>query len=391
MLSIFLIGEDSCLFTIDVYDCYNPCMARDYYEVLGVKRDASDKEVRAAFRRLARRYHPDVNPGNAESETRFKEINQAYEVLSDPEHRKAYDRYGDQWQYADQIEAMRRQQAAGGGPFGFGSGPFNGQRGGPRGMGGGAQTFEFDLGDLSDLAGMGGSRGGGAGIFDSLFRRAGGGRQRGEDVEHVTRVTLEEAYRGATRAIEVHEGSETCRICGGEGRIAGALCHACRGTGNASPLRRIEVTIPAGIQDGQRIRVSGRGGQGAGGGPSGDLYLVVNVIPHARFERRGDDLHVDVDVPVADAALGGEVHVPTLKGRALALRIPAGTQGGKVFRLAGQGMPREKARGGYGDLHARVRLVIPEPLTDEQRALFERLRASADGARADARDWAGAR
>jgi DnaJ-class molecular chaperone len=333
-------------------------MARDFYEVLGIKRDASNKEVRAAFRRLARRYHPDVNPGNTEAETRFKEINQAYEVLSDAERRKAYDRYGDQWQHADQIEAMRRQQAASGGaPFGFGFG-----NGGPQGMGG-AQTFEFDLSDLADLgrAGMGGNRGGG--MFESLFRRAGGGRLHGEDVEHVTRVTLEEAYRGASRTVEVHEGSETCRICGGEGRIAGALCHACRGTGNATPLRRIEVTVPAGIQDGQRIRVAGRGGPGAGGGPNGDLYLVVHITPHTRFERRGDDLHVDVDVPVADAALGGEVHVPTLKGRALALRIPAGTQGGKVFRLAGQGMPREQG-GGFGDLHARVRLALPDRFTD---------------------------
>jgi DnaJ-class molecular chaperone len=219
-------------------------------------------------------------------------------------------------------------------------------------------------------------------VFDSLFRRAGGGRLRGEDVEHVTRVTLEEAYRGATRTIEVHEGAETCRICGGEGRIAGALCHACRGTGNASPLRRIEVTIPPGIEDGQRIRVAGRGGSGAGGGPSGDLYLMVHITPHARFERRGDDLHVDIEVPVADAALGGEVHVPTLKGRNLALRIPAGTQGGKVFRLAGQGMPRERAKGGgFGDLHARARLVLPEPLTDEQRALFQQLREATGQAR----------
>jgi molecular chaperone DnaJ len=356
-------------------------MARDFYEVLGVKRDASEKEIRAAFRRLARRHHPDVNPGNAEAEAHFKEINQAYEVLSDTEHRKAYDRYGDQWQHADQIEAMRRQQQTRGGSFG-GFGDFRGN--GPQGMGG--QTFEFDLSDLGEFGGLGG-RGGGSGIFDSLFQRAGGGRIRGEDVEHVTRVTLEEAYRGATRTIEVHEGSETCRICGGEGKIAGATCHACRGTGNATPLRRIEVTVPAGIQDGQRIRVAGRGGPGAGGGPNGDLYLVVNVTPHPRFERRGDDLYVDTDVLVTDAALGGEVHVPTLKGRSLALRIPAGTQGGKVFRLAGQGMPHDRAQGGgFGDLHARVRLVLPDPLTDEQRALFERLR---DTTRT--RDQAGAR
>lgn len=344
-------------------------MARDLYDVLGVKRDATEREIRTAFRRLARRHHPDVNPGNAEAEARFKEINAAYEVLSDADSRKKYDRYGDQWQHADQIEAMRRQQGAG---AGFGGAGFGGQPG----FGGGGASFEFDLGNL---AGRGG------GIFDSLFRR-GATRQRGEDVEHLTSITLEEAYAGATRTIEVHDGAETCRICGGSGQIAGATCHACRGTGNASPLRRIEVTIPAGIQAGQRIRVAGRGGPGAGGGPAGDLYLLVEVRPHPRFERRGDDLHVDVDVPVADAALGGEVHVPTLKGRSLALRVPAGTQGGKVFRLAGQGMPRPRegasgtgTGGGFGDLHARVRLVLPDPLTDDQRALFERLRKTTDG------------
>lgn len=329
-------------------------MATDLYSVLGVKRDASDKEIRAAFRRLARKHHPDVNPGNAEAEARFKEINAAYEVLSDAENRRKYDRYGDQWQHADQIEQMRRQQG-GGRPF-----PFPGQ---------GGNGVEFDLGDM--LRGGAGGGGNGGGIFDSIFRR-GGGRTRGQDVDHVTRVTLEEAYQGATRTIEVHEGSETCRICGGTGQIASATCHTCRGTGNATPIRRIEVTIPAGIQSGQRVRVAGRGGPGAGGGPNGDLYLVVEVAPHPRFERRGDDLHVDVDVPVADAALGGEVRVPTLKGRALALRIPEGTQGGRVFRLAGQGMPR--SGGGFGDLHARVRLVLPDPLTAEQRTLFERLR-----------------
>ena len=327
-------------------------MARNLYDVLGVKRDASEKEIRQAFRRLARQYHPDVNPGNADSETRFKEINAAYEVLSDTESRKKYDKYGDQWQHAGQIEEMRRQQAHGGGGF----------RGRP-----GAQAFEFDLGDL----GGAGSRG--SGVFDNLFRR-GAGRQRGQDLENTARISLEEAYRGATRTIEVREGSETCRICGGSGQIAGATCHACRGTGNAAPVKRIEVTIPPGVQSGTRIRVTGRGGPGSNGGPNGDLYLQVEVRPHPRFERRGDDLHVEVDVPVADAALGGEVSVPTLKGKALALKVPAGTQSGKVFRLAGQGMPRQ--RGGFGDLHAKVRLMLPEPLTDEQRELFGRLRAS---------------
>ena len=344
-------------------------MADNYYALLGVKRDASEKDIRQAFRRLARRYHPDVNPNNPDAEARFKQANEAFEVLSNADSRRKYDRYGDQWQHADQIEAIRRQQAAGGRP---GGGPGSADPGG--------QSFSFDFGDLSDLVGRNGGGAGPSGrpgsIFDSLFGRT-AGRRRGQDVEHHTRVTLEEAYRGATRTIELREGEETCSICGGSGQIGTATCHACRGTGSAAPLRRIEVTIPPGVQTGTRIRIAAKGAPGQGGGQPGDLYLVIDVLPHPRFERDGDDLRVDVDVPIADAALGGEVRVPTLKGRSLALTIPAGTQGGKVFRLAGQGMPRHGAAASatrFGDLHARVRLVLPDPLTEEQRRLFAQLR-----------------
>ncbi|MDP2326636.1 MAG: J domain-containing protein [Dehalococcoidia bacterium] len=337
-------------------------MAQDFYAVLGVKREASDREIRQAYRKLARQWHPDVNPGNAEAETRFKQINAAYEVLSDAEKRRKYDAYGDQWQHADQIEEMRRRQGAGGG----GGFPGGGFPGGAEGV---------DLGDL-----FGGGRGGGS-MFESLFRRA-AGRQRGQDLETGIRLTLEEAYAGLTRTIEVRTGAEPCRTCSGTGQIAGATCHACRGAGTISTPRRLEVAIPAGVTDGQRIRITGKGGPGGNGGAPGDLFLRVEIAPHARFERRGDDVHVEVDVPVAEAALGGEVHVPTLKGKALALRLPAGTQGGRVFRLAGQGMPRRE--GGFGDLFAKVRLVLPEPMTDEQRALFERLREATSGAAAGA-------
>ena len=339
-------------------------MARDFYDVLGVKRDASGKDIRTAYRRLARKLHPDVNPGDTASEDRFKEVNVAYEVLSDEASRRKYDRYGDNWKQADQIEEMERRGFRPGGA------------GGPGATG----STEFNLNDLGDLGDLfGGGRGGaGGGIFDSIFRRA-AGRQRGQDVEHTVGITLDEAYNGATRTIEVRDRPEQCRVCGGAGTLAGALCHACRGTGSAAPLRRIEVTIPPGVDTGTRIRVAGKGGAGANGGAAGDLFLKVEVASHPRFERQGDDLRVEVDVPVADAALGGEVGVPTLKGRTLMLNVPAGTQGGRVFRLAGQGMPRR--HGGYGDLHARVRLTLPEPLTPEQRALFEELRrTSKDGA-----------
>ena len=332
-------------------------MARDLYDVLGVRATASEKEVRAAYRRLARQYHPDVNPGNAEAETRFKEVNAAYEVLSDAESRTKYDRYGEQWQQADQIEQMRRQAGFGG------------------------RSFEFDFGNPGEIADVFGGRGrereqgGGGGLFESLFRRA-AGRRRGRDVEHTVRVSLEEAYHGASRTVEARNGAETCRVCGGAGQLGSATCHACGGSGSAAAVRRIEVQIPPGVKGGSRIRVAGKGGPGGGGAAPGDLFLRVEVRDHPRFERRGDDLYVDVEVLVADAALGGEVRVPTLKGRTLALRVPAGTQSGKTFRLAGQGMPRQ--RGGYGDLHVRVRLTLPEPLTDEQRALFERLRSTTE-------------
>lgn len=309
-------------------------MAMDYYSVLGVSRSASEKDIRDAFRKLARQYHPDVNPGNADAEERFKQISAAHEVLSDSDSRAAYDKYGDNWRNAEQIEEQMRRQGAGG--FRFGGGP-----GGPGGPGGGFRHVEFDLG---------GDGGGLGDLFGGLFGRGAGrpARTRGEDVEHPVRVSLEEAYHGASRTIELR--------------------------GGAGESRRIEVDIPAGIQDGGRVRVRGKGGPGRGGGAPGDLFLRVSVSGHPRFERRGDDLRVDVDVPVADAALGGEAEVPTLKGRTLALRIPAETQGGRVFRLAGQGMPR--SGGGHGDLLARVRLRLPEPLDEAQRALFEQLRAS---------------
>ncbi|MDA0353436.1 MAG: J domain-containing protein [Chloroflexi bacterium] len=323
-------------------------MATDYYRVLGVPRSASDKEIKAAFRKLARQFHPDVNPGDKAAEDRFKEISQANEVLSDTKTRAAYDKYGDQWQHADQIEQAQRRQGGGG---------FPGASAGP-----GGQTFTFE-GDLSDLFGGGGAGGPGAGaagggLFDSLFRRS-NGRQKGQDLEHTVSVTLNEAYSGAKRTVQLSSGG-----------------------GVAS---RIEVEVPAGVADGQRIRIAGKGGPGMQGGSAGDLFLRVRVQPHPKFRRDGDDLRVVVDVPVADAALGGEVHVPTLKGKALALRVPAETQAGKVFRLSGQGMPKRDGKG-FGDLFAEARLVIPERLSREQRDVFEMLRATQRRERAETGD-----
>src|SRR3990170_3218778 len=331
--------------------------AQDYYATLGVKRGASDKEVRQAFRRLARKHHPDVNPGDKAAEARFKEINAAYEVLSDSEKRRKYDLYGDQWQYADQMEEMRRR---GGGARSF--------RGGPSG----GRVFEFDAGDLRDLGGDLG------GVFDSLFRGFGGaaGRRRrpagrGQDLEQPIEVTLAEVLEGGTRTIQVSY-QEACATCGGQGRIAAAICHVCQGSGAVARPKRLEVKVPAGVRDGARIRIAGEGGPGVDG-RRGDLYLRVSVRSDPRFERRGDDLYTEVALPLTVAVLGGEVEATTVKGRVM-LKVPPLTQNGRVFRLAGLGLPRPSGAG-RGDLFARASVKLPDKLSEREKKLFEELRA----------------
>jgi len=328
---------------------------KDYYAVLGVSRTASEQEIKQAYRRLARQYHPDVNQGDKSAEARFKEINQAYEVLSDPDKRKKYDQYGDQWQYAEQFEKARAQ----GGTGGFeGFSPFG-------------QTYTYqdfsNTGDMDDLRS----------IFENLFGGAGGRfrtsrrPQAGGDIEHPVEVTLEEAYYGTTRTLQM-QIEEPCPACGGRGTIQRRACSACGGAGVRPRLRRLEVKIPPGVRTGSRIRMAGEGRSGIDGGPRGDLYLVVKVLPNERFQRVDDDLTIDVPVPLVTAILGGEVKVPTIKGQ-LALKIPPETQNGKLFRLAGQGMPHLNSPG-YGDLFARVKVVLPTDLTDAERRLFEQLR-----------------
>ena len=319
-------------------------MARNYYDIMGVPRNASEKDIRKTYRRLARQHHPDVNPGDKSAEARFKEINAAYEVLSDTEKRRKYDRYGDQWQYADQIEQAQRQSA--------------GRR--SFGRGGSFDPGDINLsGDLGDLF---------QGIFRGFGRRP--GRQRGRDVQQPVEVTLEEAYRGTIRVLQM-EREEPCATCGGQGQVAGAICHVCRGAGAIAKPRRLEVKIPPGVREGSRVRVAGEGGVGPAG--TGDLHLVVSVRPHERFERRGDDLYTDVDVPLTDAVLGGEVQVPTMTSRVM-LKVPPLTQNGRNIRLSGLGMPRLGGNG-KGALYARVKVALPQELSPEERELFEKLRA----------------
>jgi DnaJ-class molecular chaperone len=332
-------------------------MAKDYYEVLGLKRSASAKEIKQAYRKLARKHHPDVNPGDKGAEDRFKEINSAYEVLSDTEKRKKYDRYGDRWEMAEAYEKARAEAGAGAG-------------------GGQWQTYQFDVNDLF----RGGSRAEGFGNIFDLFSggRRSRGPMRGQNVEYATEVSLEEAYAGTTRTVHL-QSEEACGTCGGSGEIAGATCHVCEGQGLVVKPRRLEVKIPPGARDGTRVRLAREGSAGTGGGPRGDLYVVVRVRPHPNLERKGDDLITEVPVPLDDAVLGGEVEVQTVEGKRIAITIPPLTQNGRTIKLGGLGMPKldgkAKSRGG---LLVKVRVVLPEKLSDRERELFEELRAERD-------------
>ena len=286
----------------------------NYYDLLGVPRSASEKDVRKAYRKLAREYHPDVNQGDQASEEKFKEINEAYSVLSDPDKRSKYDRYGDNWANWEQMEQAR-------GPSG---GSFRWTT-----VGGGDQSFDA-------------GRGGGS-LFEELFTNLGRSARQPPPTETPVDITLEEAFNGTTRRLELLHG------------------------------RRLEVKIPPGVDNGSRVRVA------AGEGQRGTIILVVSVRAHNLFERKGKDLYTEVEIPLLDAVLGGETMVPTLLGK-VALTIPPETQYGQRFRLAGQGMPGLD-RGGNnasqrGNLYATARIMLPTDLTPEERALFQQLKES---------------
>lgn len=300
-------------------------MAANYYDVLGVARDAGDKDIRQAYRRLARQYHPDVNPGDAQAEEKFKEINAAHEVLSDADKRRKYDKYGDQWPYADRIaEAEAQARSRGGG----GAGGFHFYTGGDFNRS--ASGFNFDLEDLinSDLFNMPG------GDFSPERR----GRSR-PPAEYPTEITLLEAATGTTRVVNLPDG------------------------------RWPEVKIPPGVDNGSRLPIP------AGGNGSRDFYLTVTVMPHPKFERRGKNLYLysEIEVPLTDLVLGAEVTVPTLRGQGV-LTIPPGTQNGRRFRLAGQGIPELNKPQSKGSLYATVKAVLPTDLTPEETDLFRKLK-----------------
>jgi DnaJ-class molecular chaperone len=336
---------------------------KDYYQTLGVQRAASEKEIKSAYRRLARQFHPDINK-DPKATDRFKLINEAYEVLSDPKKRTKYDQMGADWEriereqeFARQYQAQPGGQAAGG--FGDFSDFFN--------------TF---------FSGEGGGRFTG---FDTGRQRA-QPRERGEDIEHPIEVSLEEAARGGERTIQT-EVPETCPTCGGSGftgerRNVGkrtvmetVTCPTCAGTGVRASRRQIRVTIPAGVTEGSRIRVKGEGQRAA---EHGDLYLRVHLQPHPRFAAKGRDLHTALPVVDDEAVLGGEVPLTTLTGGQLQVRVPPASQAGKVFRLKGKGLPALKD-GLPGDLYATLEIRTPETITPAMQELYERLRKERTG------------
>lgn len=326
---------------------------KDYYKILGVARGATADEIKKAFRKLARKYHPDVNPGDQKAEERFKEINEAYEVLSDTEKRRKYDTLGPNWQeqFGPSFSgATRRSYQYGGG------------------SGRGHVDVDPGFSDFFEALFGRGTQPGARGMRDDLRRRA------GDNIEQPVEVSLQEAYLGGARTFNI-QSTEVCPVCRGTGETMGRVCTNCGGQGMLPRNKRIQVKIPAGVDNGSKIRVAGEGQPGIGGGPRGDLFLVISVKSDGAFERKGDDLYTDVDVELVKAVLGGEVTVPTPDGRKLILTIPQETQNNRSFRLAGKGMPRLRGEG-HGNLYARVRVVLPTQLSLEERALFEKLARS---------------
>jgi curved DNA-binding protein len=333
---------------------------RDYYEVLGVPRGAGDAEIKKAFRKLAREFHPDVAKNKKEAEEKFKGINEAYEVLSDPAKRKKYDELGPDWKAGAEFRPPPGWQP-------FGEGGFRGARGRS-----GAFESQFRGTGFSDF-------------FEQLFgsmrrRRAGTGfgagsfgdeafTERGQDVEGDILVTLEEAMRGSIRTVSVRH-SAPCDHCGGTGERAGRVCQACGGAGTVGKADRYQVKIPAGVGEGQRLRLAGRGEASDGGGEAGDLYLRVRFAKHPDFEVQDHDLVYEADLAPWEAVLGATVSVPTLTDR-VSIKVPAGMQNGGKLRVRGRGLPRHG--GTNGDLIVVASVQVPERVSERERAVWEQL------------------
>jgi curved DNA-binding protein len=331
-----------------------PVQYKDYYESLGVPRTASEGEIKKAFRKLAREYHPDVAKNKKQAEEKFKEINEAYEVLGDAAKRKKYDELGANWSSGSDFRAPP------GGGF-----PGRGERG---------EEFEFHFGGtgfsdfFEQIFGSRGERGGGG------FGHAGRGAEkdlseRGRDIEGDIMVTLEESLRGSVRAVSVRHGVP-CEHCGGTGQRARHVCNVCGGSGQVAKTETYQVKIPAGVSEGQRLRVAGRGEAGLGGGAAGDLYLRVRFAKHPDFEVEGHNLIHEADLAPWEAVLGANISVPTLNGR-VNIKIPPGTQSGQKLRVRGRGLPERGS--GNGDLIVVTSIEVPSQVAEAERKLWEQL------------------
>jgi curved DNA-binding protein len=329
---------------------------KDYYETLGVSRTATEEDIKKAYRKLARKYHPDVNPGDKSMEERFKEINEAYEVLSDPDKRKKYNQLGANWKTGSDFtpppgwDNVKVEYGDFGDIFGGAEGGFD--------NGGFSDFFEMVFGNRR------------AGRKDRGPRPGAGFSTRGQDIEADITLPLEDAHRGATRTI-TFKAPERCPECRGNGTNNGSICTTCHGAGTVYRQKTLDVDIPPGVREGSIIRLSGQGEPGAGGGPAGNLLLRVHLEPHPLFNLVGDgDIQIELPVAPWEAALGTKVNVPTLNGP-VEMTIPAWSQGGKRLRLKGQGL--KKRSGGNGDQYVKLKIVIPTRPTTTEKELFQKM------------------
>jgi molecular chaperone DnaJ len=391
--------------------------SKDYYAILGVKKSASAEDIRKAFRKLARKYHPDVNPGDKAAEEKFKQLSEANDVLSDPKKRKIYDQLGFYSDNIDPAAAEAYARAGGGsqgGGAGFGAGGFGGYPGGFGGAQGGQEIpFDFSGFDFSDIGAQEQKRGGFRDIFSNIF---GGGFGRGAaveqpepgtDLEYTANVDFWKAINGTRLKLKIPrqqtcptcrgdgfmQSTETCPECGGRGTVtqtsghmkfnlqcprchgtgkARRMCPTCHGEGVINDTESFTVEIKRGTRNGQRIRLAGKGNAGQHGGPPGDLYIIVRTGDHPVFRREGDDIHVTIPITVTEAAMGSKVEVPTIDGRAL-LRIPPGTQSGQKLRLREKGVPSATRDGVRGDEIAEIKVVVPRVHDERSKEILREL------------------
>ncbi len=336
---------------------------KDYYETLGVSRTASAEEIKKAFRKLARQHHPDVAKNKKEAEEKFKEINEAYEVLSDPEKRKRYDELGANWKAGQEFRPPPGWESFGGGAFRQGAG---------RGGQGGAYEFHFGGTGFSDFfeqlfGSLNRNRGRTSGFNQGMFEED--IAEQGRDIEGDIMVSLEEAAQGAVRTLSV-ERPVLCEACGGTGRKMNRACNTCGGEGRLTRTEQFQVRIPPGVTDGQRLRVRGRGQGGAGAGGAGDLFLRVKLAKHPDFQVENGQLMHETEVAPWEAVLGTQISVPTTDGH-VSIKIPPGTQNGQRLRVRGKGLPTPG--GERGDVIVAIKIQVPQKLTDRERELWEQL------------------